>query len=85
MRFTIYTQYFNEKNSRRYGRKINKKAAHNFNEQKLVDFMRSINADFEARDCRYPRVPWEPSKMYTVEADIRKTTFLKMFERRLVP
>ncbi|MHB1470102.1 MAG: signal recognition particle subunit SRP19/SEC65 family protein [Thermoplasmataceae archaeon] len=83
MRFTVYSQYFNEKHSKRYGRKITKKAAHNFNEQKLVDFIRSINAEFEVKECRYPRTPWEPCKMYTIEAKIKKTTFLKMFERHL--
>lgn len=83
MRFAVYTQYFNEKKSKRLGRKITKKAAHNFNEQKLIDFMHSINADFEVKECRYPRTPWEACKMYIIEAEIRKTTFLKMFERRL--
>lgn len=83
MTFTLYTQYFNPKISRSKGRKIKKSAAENFTEQKLQEILRSINAKFEVRDARYPRVPWEESKMLVVESKLKKSTVIKMIERKL--
>lgn len=83
MSFTLYTQYFNPKNSRSKGRKIRKSAAENFSEQKLHDILRSINAKYEVRDAKYPRVPWEDAKMFVVESNLKKSTVIKMIERKL--
>lgn len=83
MTFTLYTQYFNPKLSRSKGRKIKKTAAENFSEQKLQEILRSINAKFEIRSARYPRVPWEDAKMFVVESKLKKSTVIKMVERKL--
>lgn len=83
MTFTLYTQYFNSKISRSKGRKIKKSAAEHFSEQKLQEILRSINAKFDVREARYPRVPWEGAKMFIVESDLKKSTVIKMIERKL--
>lgn len=83
MTLTLYTQYFNPKLSRSKGRKIKKSAAEKFSEQKLQEILRSIKAKYEIRDARYPRVPWEESKMFIVETDLKKSTVIKMIERKL--
>ncbi len=83
MTFTLYTQYFNPKNSRSKGRKIKRAAAEKFTEQKLQEILRSINAKFEMREARYPRVPWEEGKIFVVESTLKKATVIKMIERKL--
>ncbi|AKA49527.1 signal recognition particle [uncultured archaeon] len=83
MTFTLYTQYFNPKISRSKGRRIKKSAAENFTDQKLHEILRSINAKYEIRDARYPRVPWEEAKMFVVESKLKKSTVIKMIERKL--
>ncbi len=83
MSFTLYTQYFNPKNSRSKGRKIKRSAAEHFSEQKLHEILRSINAKYEVREAKYPRVPWEEGKMFVVESDLKKSTVIRMIERKL--
>jgi signal recognition particle subunit SEC65 len=83
MTITIYSQYFNDKLPRSKGRKIKLSAAKNFSESKLEEILRSLHAKYEVRDARYPRVPWEETRMYIVEADVKKSTLLKIIERRL--
>lgn len=83
MTLTLYSQYFNEKLPRSKGRKISKASAKNFSDAKLEEILRSISAQYEVRDARYPRAPNEPTKMYIVEAKIKKSTLIKLIERRL--
>ncbi len=83
MTLTLYSHYFNPKSSRRLGRRVNLEAARNFTDSKLEDILKSMNIRYEVRDARYPRVPWEKSKIYTVEANIKKSTLLSLTERKL--
>ena len=83
MTITLYSQYFNDKLPRSKGRKIKLSAAKNFTDSRLEEILRSLHAKFEVKEAKYPRVPWEDTKMYTVEADVKKSTLLKIIERRL--
>ena len=83
MTLTLYSQYFNDKLSRSKGRKIKLSAAKNFSDSKLEEILRSLHAKYEVREARYPRIPWEESKMYVIEADVKKSTLIKIIERRL--
>lgn len=83
MTFTLYTQYFSPKLTRSKGRKIKKTAAEKFSDQRLQEILRSINAKFESREAFYPRYPWEPGKIYVVESKLKKSTVIKMIERKL--
>lgn len=83
MTITLYSQYFNEKLPRNKGRKIKLSAAKNFSDPRLEEILRSLHAKYEVREAKYPRVPWEETKMYIVEADVKKSTLIKIIERRL--
>jgi signal recognition particle subunit SEC65 len=83
MTITIYSQYFNPKLSRSKGRRVSIDSAKKFSDDALVNILRSMNIKFEARDARYPRVPWEPCKMYILEANVKKSTLIKQIERKL--
>lgn len=83
MTITLYTQYFNPKISRRLGRRISINSAQKFSDQKLEEILKSMSLKFEVRDARYPRIPWEKSRMYLVEANLKKSTLLKLIERKL--
>ncbi|GGM78668.1 hypothetical protein GCM10007108_16080 [Thermogymnomonas acidicola] len=80
---TLYSQYFRESNTRRLGRKISRKAARNYSDARLEEILRSLRLKFEVRDARYPRIPWEPCKMYIVDSNVKKSTLIKMIERKL--
>ena len=49
MKVTLYSQYFNPKNSRRLGRKIPVEAAKKFSDQKLQDILKALRIDYEIR------------------------------------
>jgi signal recognition particle subunit SEC65 len=84
MTITLFSQYFNGSISKRMGRRISRAAARNYSDQKLTELLSSINAKFESRDARYPRAPWIEGKMYIVEAAVKKSTLIKMLERKLL-
>ncbi len=84
MTLTLYSQYFNPKLSKSKGRRVSIEAARQFSDDRLVEILRSLKFQYDARDANYPRVPWEPSKMYTVEANVKKSTLLELIERRLL-
>ncbi len=83
MKVTLYSQYFNPKISRRLGRKIPFEAAKKFSEEKLEDIIKSLKIQYEARDGAYPRVPYERSKIYVLEGNLKKSTIIKIIERKL--
>ena len=83
MTLTLYTQYFNHKLSKSKGRRISTEAAKHFSENRLEEILRSLRFQYETREARYPRVPWETCKMYVVEANVKKSTLLQLIERRL--
>jgi signal recognition particle subunit SRP19 len=83
MTLTLYSQYFNPKISKSKGRRISIEAAKKFSENRLEEILRSLRFQFEARDAHYPRIPWEPCKMYVVEANIKKSTLIELIERKL--
>lgn len=84
MTLTLYSQYFNPKLPKSKGRRISIEAARHFSEEKLVETLKTLHFQYEAREARYPRVPWESTTMYVVEANIKKSTLLQMIERRLL-
>ncbi len=83
MTLTLYSQYFNPKISKSKGRRISLEAARKFSENKLEEILRSLRFQFEARDAHYARLPWEPCKMYVVEANVKKSTLIELIERKL--
>ena len=83
MTLTLYSQYFNPKISKSKGRRISIEAAKKFSENRLEEILRSLNFQYEVRDSHYPRIPWEPSRLYVVEANIKKSTLLELIERKL--
>ncbi len=83
MKVTIYSQYFNPKISRRLGRKIPLEAAKKFSESKLEEIIRTLKVDYEVRDGQYPRVPYENSKIYVMDGNLKKSTIIKIIERKL--
>ena len=84
MTTTLYSQYFNSTISRRLGRKISRNAAKNFSDQKLEDLLRSINAKFETRPAKYCRAPWLGGNIYVIDSTLKKSTIIKMLERKLL-
>ncbi|OWP55841.1 MAG: signal recognition particle [Thermoplasmatales archaeon B_DKE] len=84
MTITLYSQYFNNSISRRLGRRVSRNAAKNFSESKLDELLRSINAKFEVRPAKYPRAPWLSGNIYVVESSLKKSTIIKMLERKLL-
>lgn len=84
MTLTLYSQYFNHKLSKSKGRRIPVEAAKQFSDDRLEEILRSLHFQFESREARYPRTPWETCKMYIVEANVKKSTLLQLIERRLL-
>ncbi|MCL4341083.1 MAG: signal recognition particle [Candidatus Thermoplasmatota archaeon] len=82
MTVTLFTQYFLPGISKKYGRRINKKAAQNFSLDRLKEILGDLKVKYEIKEGRYPRVPWENSKMIIVETNLKKSTLLKIIERR---
>ncbi len=80
---TLYSQYFNKNISRRLGRKINKNKAEKYSDDKLLSILKEMNFTYEARDCKYPRLPYMESKMFIVDGNVKKSTLLKIIEKRL--
>lgn len=83
MTLTLYSQYFNPKIPKSKGRRVSVEVAKRFSENKLEEILRSMKYQYEAREAHYPRIPWEPCKMYVVEANIKKSTLIELIERRL--
>ncbi len=83
MRITLYSEYFNEKNSKRLGRKINQKAAKNFTNERLESILRDLKINFSTRKGSYPRTFYNDSVIYDIESEIRKSSLIKIIERRL--
>lgn len=83
MKATIYSQYFNPKISKRLGRKISLEAAKKFSENKLEEIIKGLRVEYEVRDGHYPRVPYENSKIYVIDGNLKKSTIIKIIERKL--
>ncbi len=83
MKITLYSQYFNPKISKRLGRKINLESARKFSDEKLNEILRQLKVLYEIREGKYPRVPYEKCKIYNIDANIKKSTLIKIIERRL--
>ncbi len=83
MKVTLYSQYFNHKISRRLGRKVPIEVAKKFSDQKLQDILKSLNIDFEVREGHYPRVSYEKCNIYNIEGNLKKSTVIKIIERKL--
>ncbi len=83
MKATLYTQYFSDKISRRYGRRIALNKARDFTSEKLERILRSLSLSFEKKEGRYPRVPWLEGEMFLIDSNVKKSTLIKLIERRL--
>lgn len=83
MKCTLFTHYFSPDLTRKYGRRVSMETARNFSEEKLERILRDLKISFEKKEAGYPRVPWNRGKMYTVESDVKKSTLMKIIERRL--
>ena len=84
MRFTLYPEYFDPSLSRKHGRRIRKVAPKAFSSEAIKDILASYKLKFEVREGNYPRTPWRKSSLYFVETDLRKSTIIKMIEKKLV-
>jgi len=80
---TLYSQYFNPENSRKYGRRISKGKASNYSDEKLEQILKTIHLKYEVRDAHYPRVPYADSKMFIIDGDIKKSTIIKIINEKL--
>ena len=80
---TLYSQYFNPAISRKYGRRISKEKAKNYSDDKLEQILRTMNLKYEVRDAHYSRIPYEDSKMFVIDADIKKSTIIKIINEKL--
>ncbi len=83
MKCTLFTHYFNPDLTRKYGRRISLESAKNYSEEKLERILHELKLGFEKREAGYPRVPWKTGKLYVVESNVKKSTLLKIIERRL--
>ncbi|WP_010916814.1 signal recognition particle subunit SRP19/SEC65 family protein [Thermoplasma volcanium] len=83
MRCALYLQYFNKDLPRSKGRRLPKKILQNFTEERLRSILEEARISYEVRECRYPRVPWQPSKMYVLDSNLKKTSILKLIEKKL--
>ncbi|MCL4344985.1 MAG: signal recognition particle [Candidatus Thermoplasmatota archaeon] len=83
MKITLYSEYFNPKISRRLGRKVSVETAKKFSDDKLAEILRQLKVLYEVREGRYPRTPYEKCKIYNIDANIKKSTLIKIVERRL--
>ena len=83
MKVTLYTQYFNPKFTRRLGRRVNLETAKKFSTEKLEDILRQMKIQYEVREGSYSRIPYEKCKIYSIESSVKKSTLLKMIERKL--
>ncbi|MCL4329062.1 MAG: signal recognition particle [Candidatus Thermoplasmatota archaeon] len=84
MRFTFYSQYFNPAVSRSKGRRIRKVEPRKFSHDGIGEILRSYGIRFESRDGKHPRLPSEKCIIYVVETNLKKSTILKMVEKKLV-
>ncbi len=84
MTLVLYSQYFNPGISRRLGRRINKAAANNFTDEKLKYILDSMRLQYEVNEGKYPRIPYETTKIYVIEGNIKKTSLIKIIEKRLM-
>ncbi|MCL4330312.1 MAG: signal recognition particle [Candidatus Thermoplasmatota archaeon] len=83
MKITLYSDYFNPRITRRLGRRIPRATALKFSEERLTEILKSMNIKYERREGAYPRLPWSRGFIYDLESEVRKSTVLKMIERRL--
>ncbi|MEM0140027.1 MAG: signal recognition particle [Ferroplasma sp.] len=79
---TLYSNYFNSP-TRRLGRKIKAKNAEKYSDERLLAIFKELKLKYEVRDARYSRMPYESSKMFILDTDIKKSTLLKIIEERL--
>lgn len=83
MKCTLFSHYFSPDLSRKYGRRISHESSENFTEEKLEKILRELKLPFDRKDAFYPRTPWRKGSMYIVESNVKKSTLLKIIERRL--
>jgi signal recognition particle subunit SRP19 len=79
----LYSQYFNSGIPRRLGRRISREKAKNYSDAKLEQILKSMNVKYEVRDAHYPRVPYENSRMFIVDGNVKKSTLIKIVEEKL--
>ena len=83
MKYILYPDYFDPRNTRKYGRRISKPSRKLFDGNDLREILKSLNVHFSERTGNYPRVPWRESLIFEVESEVKKGTLLKMIERKI--
>ncbi|WP_297217232.1 signal recognition particle subunit SRP19/SEC65 family protein [Thermoplasma sp.] len=83
MRCALYLQYFSKDIPRSKGRRLSKKVLANFSEDRLRKILDEAGISYEIRECYYPRIPWQKTKMYVLESNLKKTSILKLIEKKL--
>ncbi|KAA8923009.1 signal recognition particle subunit SRP19/SEC65 family protein [Thermoplasma sp.] len=83
MRCTLYLQYFSKDIPRSKGRRLSRSVLANFSEERLRRILEEAGISYEVRDCYYPRIPWQKTKMYVLDSNLKKTSILKLIEKKL--
>ncbi|MCY0851772.1 signal recognition particle subunit SRP19/SEC65 family protein [Thermoplasma acidophilum] len=83
MRCALYLQYFSRDIPRSKGRRLSKRSLANFSEERLRKILDEAGITYEVRECYYPRIPWQKTKMYILESNLKKSSIMKLIEKRL--
>ncbi|MCL4342767.1 MAG: hypothetical protein M1267_02795 [Candidatus Thermoplasmatota archaeon] len=83
MKYVLYPDYFDPRNTRKYGRRISKPSRKLIDGNDLREILKSLNIHFSERTGKYPRTPWRESFIFEVESEVKKGTLLKMIERKI--
>ncbi|MHB8372149.1 MAG: hypothetical protein ACYDAO_04135 [Thermoplasmataceae archaeon] len=59
------------------------KSAKNFSDERLISILKELKIQYNSRSGRYSRTHYEETTIYEIEAEIRKSTLLRIIERRL--
>ncbi|MCL4314326.1 MAG: signal recognition particle [Candidatus Thermoplasmatota archaeon] len=83
MKIILFPEYFDPKITRKMGRRIKKVSIKTYDPEVLRQIFRDMNIRFTERSARYPRTPWKQSSIFEIDADVGKSTVIKMVERKL--
>lgn len=83
MKIILFPEYFDPKVTRRLGRRIKKIPVKSYDSEVLRQILRELNLRYSERSARYPRMPWKESSIFEIDADVGKSTVIKMVERKL--
>ncbi|MEM0135032.1 MAG: signal recognition particle subunit SRP19/SEC65 family protein [Thermoplasmatales archaeon] len=76
MKRILWETYFDTTITRKLGRRVKK----NFQTQRLMDIINSMNLSYTVTDAKYPKIPWKTVKKIEVEWDGSKEELIKKIE-----